>query len=94
MIGKKGMEGIMNRINKIMLDIIKVQAINVSLMKLIMNIVNNCQKSGIRLSIVGLPSAKERLKGFAETIDLTFDNSAKEVKSAFQVILFDFFGGG
>lgn len=77
-----------------MLDIIKVQAINVSLVKLIKYIVNNCQKSGIRLSIVGSPSAKEGLKGFEETVDLPFDNSAKEVKSAFQVILFDFFGGG
>ena len=70
-------------INKAILDISKVPAINVSLVKLIINIVNNCHKSGIKLRIVGSPSAKEGLKGFAETVDIPFDNSIQEAKSAF-----------
>ncbi|HEN21153.1 MAG TPA: response regulator [Desulfobacteraceae bacterium] len=77
----KDMKG--SGINKTILDISKVPAINVSLVKLIILIVKSCEKSGIRVHIAGSPGAKESLKGFAETVDIPFYNSTEEAKAAF-----------
>lgn len=76
-------EMVSSGINKTILDISKVPAINVSLVKLIILIVKNCQNSKIKLRIVGSPSAKEGLKGFAETVSIPFDNTIQEAKAAF-----------
>jgi hypothetical protein len=51
--------------------------------KLIISVIQACQKAGIGIRIVGTASLRDELKGFAETSELTIDLSIDDAKGAF-----------
>ena len=76
-------EMVNSAIKKSILNISRVRGTNVTLIRLIIMVIQTCQKAGIGIRIVGTASLKEELKGFAETSEITVDLSIEEAKSAF-----------
>jgi len=70
-------------IKKFILDMSKVGGTNVTLIKLIMIVIQTCQKADIGIRVVGTASLSEELKGFAETSEITVDLSIEDAKGAF-----------
>ncbi len=68
---------------RLILDLGGVTETNVSLIKLIISSIQQCQKSGIVVKIVATPKQGEELKGFQETSALTVAHSIEEAKGAF-----------
>lgn len=69
--------------NKFILNLGKVTEINVSLIKLIMSIVQNCLKSKIRFRVVCPPAVSDELKGFQETSEIPIHNTVEEATATF-----------
>lgn len=69
--------------NNLILDLRKITEINVSLIKLIISVTNNCQKSNINIRIVGTSTMSTRLKEFQETSALNVNLTLDEAKAAF-----------
>jgi len=73
---KAGME-------KFILDLSKVTETNVSLIKLIVSVIQRCQKSNIRIRLTASAALGEELKGFQETSGLPINPTLEEAKAAF-----------
>ena len=76
-------EMVSSGIKKFILDLSKVGGTNVTVIKLIISVIQACQKAGIGIRIVGTASLRDELKGFAETSELTIDLSIDDAKGAF-----------
>jgi len=70
-------------LKKLILDMGGVTETNVSLIKLIISSIQQCQKSGIAVKLVATPKQGEELKGFQETSALSVTHSIEEAKTAF-----------
>ncbi|MBW1759071.1 MAG: response regulator [Deltaproteobacteria bacterium] len=69
-------------INKLILDLGRVTQINVSLIRLIMSIIQNCEKSKIRFRVVCTSAMTDELKGFQETSELPIHHTVEEAAAA------------
>jgi DNA-binding response OmpR family regulator len=70
-------------LGKMILDSRKVKEINMLVIKFVLSVVQNCQKSKIHLRIVGSPALGNELKGFQETSGFTVNTSVEEAKGTF-----------
>jgi len=70
-------------IGKLILDSRKVMEINMLVIKFVLMLVQNCQKSKIHLRIVGSSALGSELKGFQETSGFTVNISVEEAKASF-----------
>ena len=70
-------------VKKFILDMSKIGGTNVTLIKLIITVIQICQKSGIGIRIVGTAALSDELKGFSETSEITVDLSIEDAKGAF-----------
>jgi DNA-binding response OmpR family regulator len=68
---------------KLILDTRKVKEINMLVIKFVLSVVQNCQKSKIHLRIVGSPALGNELKGFQETSGFSVNTSLEEAKATF-----------
>jgi len=69
-------------INRFILNLNRVQGTNVTLIKLIIRVIQNCQKAGIRIRVTGTAAIRDELKDFQETSEITIDLSMDEAKAA------------
>ncbi len=69
--------------NKFIVDLRKVTEINISLIKLILLVAQNCNKNNVTLRAVGTDTMKEGLKEFSETSELSVSPSIDKAKAAF-----------
>jgi len=69
-------------INRFILNLNRVQGTNVTLIKLIIRVIQNCQKAGIRIRVTGTAAIRDELKDFQETSEITIDLSLDEAKAA------------
>ncbi len=69
-------------INRFILNLSRVQGTNVTLIKLIIRVIQSCQKTGIRIRVVGTDSIRDELKDFQETSEISIDLSMEEAKAA------------
>jgi len=69
-------------LKKFILNMNKVGGTNVTLIKLIMIVIQTCQKAGIGIRVVGTAVLRDELKGFAETSEITVDLSIADAKAA------------
>ncbi len=80
---KSKVEAMVNSgIKKFILDMSKVGGTNVTLIKLIIMVIQSCQKASIGIRIVGTATVSDELKGFAETSEITVDLSIEDAKAA------------
>lgn len=70
-------------LKKLILNMGGVTETNVSLIKLIISSIQQCQKSSIAVKLVATPKQGEELKGFQETSALSVTHSIEEAKTAF-----------
>ncbi len=70
-------------VGKFILDLSKITAIDMSLIKLIISVIEKCQASNIRIRIVGKLAVNDELKNFHETSTVTIDHTIEESKAAF-----------
>jgi len=70
-------------IGKLILNMRKVVGTNVSLIKLIITIIQNCQKADIRVRVVGTSGLINELKEFQETSEIPIELSVEDAKAAF-----------
>ena len=70
-------------LSKIILDARHVKEINMLVIKLILSVVESCQKSKIHLRFVGSPALGTELKGFQETSNFSINASVEEAKATF-----------
>ncbi len=68
--------------NKFVLDLSSVPEINMSLIKLIMSVIQNCRKAKFRIRVVGTTDLSKELKQFQETGGIPIDNTVEEAKTA------------
>ena len=68
---------------KIILDLRKVSETNVSLIKLILLIIQKCEKEAISIRLVGSPEVGKELKSFQETSEIPLDFSIDDAKANF-----------
>jgi len=81
---KNKIEAMVNSgIRKLILNLQKVVGTNVSLIKLIITIIQGCQKANIRVRVVGTPGLSEELKEFQETSEIPIDLSIDDAKAKF-----------
>jgi len=76
----KGM--IKSGMNKFILDLSKVPEINMSLIKLIILVIQNCRKANFSIQVVGTTDLSNELKQFQETSEIPIDNTVEEAKTA------------
>ena len=69
--------------NKLLIDLLKVQKVNVSLIKTILMVGAQCTAAGVSFKLVGTAKLKDDLGGFQETSDMPVFFSADEAKAAF-----------
>ena len=69
-------------ITKFILDMSRVGGTNVTLIKLIILVIQTCQKQNIGIRVVGTPALSDELKGFAETSEITVDLSIEDARGA------------
>jgi CheY-like chemotaxis protein len=69
-------------ISKFVLNLNRVQGTNVTLIKLIIKVIQSCQKEGIHVRVMGTEAIRDELKDFQETSEVTIDLSMEEVKAA------------
>ena len=80
---KTGIEGMKSSgITKFVLNLSRVSGTNVTLIKLIIKIIQSCQKAGIRIRVMGTQAMRDELKDFQETSEITIDLSMDEAKAA------------
>ncbi|MBW1820959.1 MAG: response regulator [Deltaproteobacteria bacterium] len=70
-------------LRKIILDLRKVSETNVSLIKLILLIIQKCEKDAISIRLVGSPDVGKELKSFQETSEIPLDFSIDDAKANF-----------
>ncbi len=70
-------------IQKLILDLQRVSGTNVSLIKLIITIIQECQNANIQVKVVGKPAVRDELKEFQETSEISIDLSIDEAKAGF-----------
>jgi len=70
-------------IKKLILDLTKIKETNVSLIKLIITILDNCQIAGVKVLTVASASLGKELKDFQETGNIPIHFSIDEAKAAF-----------
>ena len=70
-------------LKKFILDLRKVTETNVSLIKLILMVIQTCQKAAIGIRLVGSASLGKELKSFQETGNIPIDLSMDQAKEAF-----------
>ena len=70
-------------IKKMILDLTKIKETNVSLIKLIITILDNCQIAGVKVLTVASASLGKELKDFQETGNIPIHFSIDEAKAAF-----------
>ncbi len=69
--------------NKMIVDLRKVTEINISLIKLILLVVQTCNKSNVGTRAVGTSTLSEGLKEFSETSELSVSTSIDQAKASF-----------
>jgi len=69
--------------DKFILDLKKVNEINVLLIKLIILVLQNCRKGKIRIRLSGTPGISAGLKEFQETSEIPIDHTIEDAKAAF-----------
>lgn len=67
-------------ISKLILNLNRVQGTNVTLIKLIIRVIQSCQKAGISIRLVGTEAIRDELHDFQETSEITIDLSMDEAK--------------
>jgi len=70
-------------IKKMILDLSKTKETNVSLIKLIITILDNCQAAGVKVLTVASANLGKELKEFQETGNIPIHFSIDEAKAAF-----------
>jgi DNA-binding response OmpR family regulator len=70
-------------IKKMILDLSTIKETNVSLIKLIITILDNCQSAGVRVLTVASASLAKELKEFQETGNIPIHYTIDEAKAAF-----------
>ena len=70
-------------VGKFILDLSKVTAIDMLLVKLIISVIEKCQASNMRIRIVGKPIINDELSKFQETSTVPVDQTIEEAKAAF-----------
>lgn len=70
--------------NKLILDLRKVTETNVSLIKLIIFVIQYCQKSKIHIRVASSPALSDELKEFAETSEIATSHSIEDAKATFK----------
>ncbi len=68
---------------RLIMDLSKVTQTNVSLIKLIIQVIQACQISKIRVRVVGTPALSNELKEFAETSEIPIHNTIEDAKADF-----------
>lgn len=71
------------RVNKLIFDLRKISEIDMSLIKLIILVMENCLQFSIRLRTVGPSKLKIEFKAFQETAELSVYQTVEEAKAAF-----------
>jgi CheY-like chemotaxis protein len=69
-------------ISKFVLNLNRVQGTNVTLIKLIIRVIQSCQKAGIHVRVIGTEAIRDELKDFQETSEVTIDLSMEDAKAA------------
>lgn len=69
-------------ISRCVLNLNRVQGTNVTLIKLIIRVIQSCQKAGIRIRVTGTEEMRDELKDFQETSEITIDLSMEQAKAA------------
>lgn len=70
-------------LKKFILDLRKVSETNVSLIKLILLIIQKCEKEAVSIRIAGSPEVGKELKSFQETSEIPIDFSIDDAKANF-----------
>lgn len=70
-------------VNKLIVDMQRVQKVNVSLIKAILFAITKCKETDVAFKMVGKPKLQEDLKGFKETSELPVFATIDEAKAAF-----------
>jgi len=70
-------------LKKFILDLRKVSETNVSLIKLILSIIQQCKKEELSIRLVGSPAIGKELKSFQETSEIPLDFSIDDAKANF-----------
>ncbi len=70
-------------LNKMILDASHLKELNMLVIKLILAVVESCQKYRIHLRFVGSPALGTELKGFQETSSFSINDSVGEAKKTF-----------
>ncbi len=70
-------------LKKFILDLRKVSETNVSLIKLILLIIQKCEKEAVSIRIAGSPDVGKELKSFQETSEIPIDFSIDDAKANF-----------
>jgi CheY-like chemotaxis protein/anti-anti-sigma regulatory factor len=70
-------------VKKFILDLRKVSETNVSLIKLILSIIQQCNKEALSIRLVGSPAVGKELKSFQETSEIPLDFSIDDAKANF-----------
>jgi two-component system cell cycle response regulator/two-component system chemotaxis response regulator CheY len=69
--------------NKFVIDLSSVSGTSVPLIKLIMTVIQHCQRSNINVRLVGSPELGNELKEFQETSNIPIVATVEEAKTAF-----------
>jgi anti-anti-sigma regulatory factor len=69
------------QLNKMILDMGAVSETNVSLIKLVITVFQQCQKANVAIKLVANSKQGEELKGFQETSQITVAYSIGEAKA-------------
>ena len=69
-------------VSKLILDLSKVTAANISLIRLIVVTIKKCRESNIRAQVAGTPALADEIKGFKETLELQIHHEVQDAKSA------------
>ncbi len=70
-------------LSKLILDAMQLKEVNMLVIKLVLSVVEGCQKSKIHLRIIGSSALGTELKGFQETSGFTIQASIEEAKATF-----------
>lgn len=68
---------------KLVIDLLKVEKVNVSLIKTLLFAMSKSRETGFQFKVVGKPKLQEDLKGFKETSEIPILASVEEAKAAF-----------
>ena len=69
--------------NKLILDLSSVKETNMSLIKVIVQVIDACRLGKVHTRVVGSPTLRDELKDFAETSEIPIHGTVDEVKSKF-----------